>query len=304
LVKNDYDEESLLVDQNFRYDYVDCLDEGTIIPDQRYAIVSFISPELVGNIHDTLFKVRGYTNNLQKAYQLAKKLEDADNKFYLAVIEIGKWAAVNFKLMKSMKNYDDAKKIEKQKEDFKNLNEIIGRYKKNLDGRKEIMQKRKEEMIKQSATELNENNDEPVPEVKVENDEKESLKDLEKNKEFVKERLRKLIKKEISEKQEETLKPKNSKEKPEIKILNNLNRDRAAMIERMKKKLEEKKKNAENNKQQQNNKQILDEKKIKISQEASRLNEKKQKIEELKEDREKLEANLLRMRIASSRAKT
>ncbi len=304
MVKNDYDEESLLVDQNFRYDYVDCLDEGTIIPDQRYAIVSFISPELVGNIHDTLFKVRGYTNNLQKAYQLAKKLEDADNKFYLAVIEIGKWAAVNFKLMKSMKNYDDAKKIEKQKEDFKNLNEIIGRYKKNLDGRKEIMQKRKEEMIKQSATELNENNDEPVPEVKVENDEKESLKDLEKNKEFVKERLRKLIKKEISEKQEETLKPKNSKEKPEIKILNNLNRDRAAMIERMKKKLEEKKKNAENNKQQQNNKQILDEKKIKISQEASRLNEKKQKIEELKEDREKLEANLLRMRIASSRAKT
>ena len=90
---------------------------------------------------------------------MAKKIEETDKNFNLAVVEIGKWAPVNFKLLSKMKKYDDAKKMQIMQQEMLNLNEIVGRYKKNIESKKEILEKRKIEKIKQGAAELNGEND-------------------------------------------------------------------------------------------------------------------------------------------------
>lgn len=295
------------------YSNVDTLDEDRIIPDQRYAVISFASPEIVHNVKDYYFKVRGYSHSVQKAFSIAKQLEEKDKMFKIMVIPIGKWVAINFNRLRKMKIYSDSDQIEKQKFDLNILNEIVGRYKKNLDDRKEIIKKRKEELIKEGANEAaankeNENN-ENIDDKEV----KEQIsKELGKNKEATKERLRNLInnnsklkenmdklpsdeskQEKVLEKNSEmemsrrTIKGEKKRDKAEKNYMNNLDRNKYATMERIRKKLAEK---------QKENPDDFNQKKVKISQESLRLNEKRQNIDELKANKEKLEENLKRMK--------
>jgi hypothetical protein len=283
---------------NYIYDNEDCLDEDPVIPEQRFAIISFISPEIAFNYKERAFKVRGYSHNLGKAQQIAKKLEETDKNFNIIIVEIGKWTAINFKLMTKMRNYDANKQIEKQKNELRNLNEIIGRYKKNLDSRKEILEKRKLEKIKQGAQELNGEFDKEQ-ELNVENNnEIKEIRQLGKNKEEIKERLKNLISNNKMGTLHTTQEPKqsvsqelNSQEKKPQKLI--LGDDRQSRIERMRQKLANKRAAQA---EAENKKENLQEKQIKIRQEALRINEKKQNIEDLKSDKEKLEANLKKMK--------
>jgi hypothetical protein len=319
---NEDDDE--LCNESFLYSKEDCLDEDRIIQDQRFAIISFASPELVNNIKDYYFKVRGYTHNYQKALQVAKTIQESDKLFNVSIVEIGKWAPINFKLMSKMKKYDQSKQVEKMNKELMNLNEIIGRYKKKFEDRKEILQKRKLEQIKECAKELDEENnkdEDSDEEIDLENNKtkKEEIRQDLGKRDATKERLRRMIEKnenlkdklnkvsDSNKKQNEQVSNgdsnknsnKNSNDKPVKKdglYLQNLNRDKFATIERLKKKLEEKKMNESN----------LNDKKIRVKQEALRLNEKRQNIQELKENKDKIEENLKRMKemLASRNQKT
>jgi Family of unknown function (DUF5832) len=306
---DDYsDDEDLTYNDKFIYENEDCLDEDKLIPNQRYAVISFASPELVNNLQENFFKIRGYTSNLQKAQFLAKQIDEKDKKFSLAVVEIGKWAHVNFTLMGNAKRkkMDLQTFAEKQKIEENNLNEIIGRYKKKLDDKKDIMRKRKYEQIKECADEMNEdeNNNQDKEDDSDDDllmDESSNLikEELGKNKDETKERLKNLISQNPSlkeklefakttknvgtEKERNEEKTKEEKKIKEGMYIQKLNRDKYATMERMRKRLEEKKKNAGEN---------VNEKKVKINKEALRINEKRHNIEELKGDKDKIEANL------------
>jgi chromosome segregation protein len=305
---NEEDEE--LWNENFLYSKEDCLDEDRIIQDQRFAIISFASPELLNNIKDYYFKIRGYTYNYQKALQLAKMIQESDNLFNVSVIEIGKWAPINFKLMSKMKNYDESKQTEKMKTEMMNLNEIIGRYKKRLEDRKEILKKRKIEQIKECARELDEENNNVENSDEEINMENNSTKKVELSQDLgkrdaTKERLRRMIENNdklkgkldntsstntgtnIQENKDDSNKNANEKTvKKDNLYIQNLNRNKFATMERIKRKIEEKKMNESN----------LGDKKIRVKQEELRLNEKRQNVQELKENKEKIEENLQRMR--------
>ncbi len=291
---------------NFQYENEDCLDEDPIIPDKRFAIVSFLSPELAINCKERYFKIRGYTHSLQKAYQLAEKLKEKDETFNLTVVEIGKWTAINFKLMSKMKQYNETELSEKQQYDLKILNEIIGRYRKNIEDRKEILQKRKMEQIKKGAEELN-NEGENIENCDNINNESEITTELSQNRGSAKDRLQNLINssaklRDVSEKKESKGETENEtthnddKKKEELRNTNrfantNRNHDPRERMEKIRKKIAE---NKEKNKDVNNTK--IPDKQLKIKQEVNRINEKKQNLEELKIDKEKLESNLNKMR--------
>ncbi len=286
----------------FLFSNEDCLDEDKIIPEQRFAIISFATPELIQNLKKKLFKIRGYTNTYEKADKLSKHFENLDEgKFMIGIVEIGKWTPINLNTLKKIKSLDKKTQMEIMKHELNELNELVGRYKKNLDGKKDLLEKRKLEQIKEAASNFKED-EEIMPEPTKE--EKEEIKELGKNKESTKERLQKAIEqikktKETSETSEtpETSEKQNNQETQDTQNkkqgvnLNSTNRDINSRLEKMKKRLSDMK-----NKQTQNTSNIVNDKKIQISQEALRINEKKENLENLKADRQKLEDKLNKMK--------
>lgn len=302
-INNEEQKENLYNESHteFIFSNEDCLDEDKIIPEQRFAIISFATPELIHNLKKKLFKIRGYTDTYEKADKLSKHFENLDEgKFLIGIVEIGKWTPINLNTLKKMKTLDNKSQMEIMKHELNELNEIIGRYKKNLDSKKDLLEKRKMEQIKEAASNFEENkeilpeqNKEILPEQTKE--EKEEIKELGKNKESTKERLQKTIEqikktKETSE-TSETQKNSEQQNKKQGVNLNNTNRDVNSRLDKMKKKLLEMK-----NKQSQNVSNVVDDKKVKISQEALRINEKKENLENLKADKQKLEDKLNKMK--------
>jgi hypothetical protein len=284
--ENENDDET---DDTFMYNGEDCLDEDPIIPEKRFALISFASPEILMNIKDKIFKIRGYTHSYQKAIEHSKIIENNDPTFNVAIVEIGKWTAVNFKLLSKMRKYSDEKKTRKNLKELKNLNEIIGRHKKNLDSRKEILKMRKKEKIKQAALELNDGPDD------YQLEEQEVNKEINKNKETVKTRLQRIIEENKKKKailNEETNESEQNKPSGKNKSSNH---NSESIRERLQRKLAEKKEKAEEN-NSENKKKELEEKHVSIRKEAVRITEKKHNLEELKEDKIKLELRLEKMK--------
>ena len=89
--------------EEFLFEGQDCLDEDPIIPDKRFAIISLASPELIMNVKERWFKVRGFAHNIQKAMSLINVLQESDKMFNMIIVEVGKWAPVNFKTISQMR---------------------------------------------------------------------------------------------------------------------------------------------------------------------------------------------------------
>lgn len=312
-VLTDDDDEKDFECENYGDTYLfsneDCLDEDKIIPEQRFAVVSFYTPDFVKNLKYNLFKVRGYTNTYEKADKMSKEFENLDcGKFNIGVVEIGKWTPINFANMKSRKTQDRDTQMKIMQKELQELNELVGRYKKNLDGRKDLLDKRKKEEIKKAAENLNNDDKEEYQQIQ-QTDEVKEVKELGKNKEATKERLQQTIERmkkakenKVSENNEnnetsetnennEIVENTQNKEHKEINF-KNTNRDFNSRIESMKKKLNEMK----SQKQETNKSNVVDDTKITINKEVVRINEKKQNLENLKEDKEKLEEKLKKMR--------
>jgi hypothetical protein len=301
------DVEGKSVEFKYLYDKEDCLDEDPIIPDKRYALISFLSPELAINCKEKCFKIRGYSRDYSKAYGLAKALEKSDETFNICVVEVGKWAPVNFKLIGKMKKYDEQKKALKQELELKNLNELVGRYKENLNNRKEILQKRKKEKILQSAQNNNDDDEDDDNTDVIENidnlNTNSQIQHQDLGKGTGKERLLKMLEKSKKTKNAECEEDEkyendkiNSEDKKEKKTkYDDLDRDDEGKkvhdprlrAMRLKKIIAERK---------AKQLEATGDKQIKIREEALRINEKKQNLEELKTDKLKLEENLQKMK--------
>lgn len=271
----------------FVFSQEDCLDEDKIIQDQRFAVVSFVTPELIHNLSENLFKIRGYSNTYEKANKLSKQYELQDEgKLLIGIVEIGKWTPINLSNLKKMKSFDinNDEKTKMMNYELKELNEIVGRYKKNLDGKKDLLEKRKLEQIKEAAkdfNELNENNEyEILPSSNT--TETSEIKELGKNKESVKERLQKTVEQIKNNGVNNSV----NNSEPQKRNLNNTNRNLNSRLEKMRKKIAEM--------QDKNEKKPSNI--VQINQEVLRINEKKQNLENLKVDKEKLEEKLSKMK--------
>jgi hypothetical protein len=286
----------------FHFSNEDYLDEDKIIQEQRFAVISFATPELIYNLSENLFKIRGYSNTYEKANKLSKYYETQDDgKLLIGIVEIGKWTPVNLANLKKMKSLDNNEKIKIMNYELKELNEIVGRYKKNLDGKKDLLEKRKVEQIKEAATNLNENEDNDYEILPPSNTaETAEIKELGKNKESIKERLQKTVEQiknntqDVSQENTQNVvqdEMHNDEPRKQKTNLNNTNRNLNSRLDKMRKKLTEMK--DKNTKTMSN---IVDEKKIQINQEVLRINEKKQNLENLKIDKEKLEEKLNKMK--------
>lgn len=275
--KKNEDIEVLQENEEFLFEGQDCLDEDPIIPDKRFAIISLASPELIMNVKERWFKVRGFAHNMQKAMSLINVLQESDKMFNMIIVEVGKWAPVNFKTISQMRKLSVQEREEKQLNDLKYLNEIVGRHKKNLDSRKDIIKQRQIDQITKAASEMDNT---PAP---VNEDENKMKEEINKNKEGAKDKLRRMIEENRKRKEEMGEVKVDKKEKNDVPLTER---------ERLRKVLEERKKQNPEKYKLQEKKTNLDSREVNIKQEAVRINEQKQNLEELKENKKKLDSRL------------
>jgi hypothetical protein len=254
------------------------LSEDAPIIGQRYVLLSFISPENLMNCKIHGLKVRGVYDDLVKAQKAAEKLNSTDKDHHIFVGEVGKWMPWDpTETQVEEEKYQDENldKIMKKahesemKNKVNDLNELIGRHKEKIEVKGHEHNDRVRDAIKQAAVE---------------------------NKKAVKEQYREDAIATAAENND------NGNEKKEsISKSNGFSRDKEAIKERMRKKIEENKQKKQNISpteaaSAQNYKQSLEEKNKKLRQESIRVTEKEYNVESLKSEKKKIEDNLAKMK--------
>jgi hypothetical protein len=121
-----------------KYTTIDHLDEDPAIANQRFVLLSFISPEGIMNCKVRGLKVRGIYATVSEANAACDKLKKKDKYFDVFVGEVGKWLPWD----PSMKQVEEVKyqnkKLDKimsklHETETKTLNELIGRRKDIID---------------------------------------------------------------------------------------------------------------------------------------------------------------------------
>jgi DNA repair exonuclease SbcCD ATPase subunit len=198
--------------ETYKYTTIDCLEEDDPIPGQRFVLLSFVSPEGIMNCNIRGLKVRGVYDDYEKARRKADKLRENDIYHHVFVGEVGKWLPwdpnpsqieeeeyENPELNKIMKKPHESE----VRNQLNNLNELVGRHKEQLETKREQHTERQRDKIKQGVREfakINENKEkeeeEQITRPKVD------LKNLNRNAEATKERLRKKIEESMQRKQQ------------------------------------------------------------------------------------------------------
>jgi Family of unknown function (DUF5832) len=263
----------------YKFTEIDCLDEDDPITGQQYVLLSFISPEGVMNCKIRGVKVRGVYDSIEKANKMAAKLNKDDKYHSIFVGQVGKWLPWdpsakqveeekygNDKLNNIMRKAHESE----MKNQVKDLNELVGRHKENMELKDKQHEKRVAEKIKQGAADYDDN------EEQTQEPEKENKSSSE------------------SDDDNDTLVTHDEKRYKKANVnLQNLNRNREALRERIHKKLEEAKQKKQGTVDQE---QDLETKKKLIFEESKRVAEKGQNIESLKQDKDKIETNLQKMK--------
>jgi len=198
--------------------------------------------------------------------------------FDIFILEVGKWGPFdptskqveeekysNEKLDKIMKKAHESEMKDKQ---MKDLNELVGRYKENMNMKDKQHEQRVKDKIKQSAADYN---DEPE-----EREEREGEKEGERENEQAGQTVQ------TSQVEHDAKVAKSAGVR-----FANLNRDREAIKERLRKKLAESKAKKE---------QDLTQQKQNIRDESIRMSQKSQNIENLKGNKEQIEVQLQKMK--------
>ena len=132
----------------------DHLDEDDVLPEQKYCLLSFMSPEGIMNCNVRAVKFRGAFATLEAAEKYAAKLESQDAYFKIFVGETGKWLDCDANSQKVEKektsNPQHQQIIDAQsKQRMAKINELAGRTKQLMDkkqkGRKDMMNEKKKE---------------------------------------------------------------------------------------------------------------------------------------------------------------
>jgi hypothetical protein len=124
--------------EHHKYTEIDCLDEDKPIANQKYVLMSFISPEGIMNCKTRGVKIRGVYATEDEAKNACNKLKSKDKNFDIFVGEVGKWLPwdPSLKQVNEVKFRNDRldKLMQKMhKSEMENLNELVGRKKEMLE---------------------------------------------------------------------------------------------------------------------------------------------------------------------------
>lgn len=160
--KVEMDEPIQEIDETYRFTKIDCLEDDDPIVGQGYVLLSFISPEGIMNCKTRGLKVRGVYDTYERANKAAKKLSNIDKNHHIFVGPVGKWLPWdpsakqveeeqygNDELSSIMKKAHDSE----MKNQLRDLNELAGRHKENMQSKAKQHEKRVAEKIKQTAAE-------------------------------------------------------------------------------------------------------------------------------------------------------
>ena len=203
-VDSQTDQKNNQPEEELKYTKIDCLDEDPPISGQRFACMSFISPEGLMNCKVRGFKLRGVYGSYDEARVACAKFQKMDKYFDVYVAEIGKWCPWDptpEQIKETIYPNKTENKIMKslQEKEMENLNEIVGRQKEKIDKSKVSHKKRMAESIKKNVASLDESQDvnkedEKTKEEKIDraSGRKPPAKS-QRGQETVRERLRKLV---------------------------------------------------------------------------------------------------------------
>lgn len=168
----EYQDDTVINQEDYKYTKIDCLDEDKVIPNQRYALLSFISPEGVMNCKIRGVKVRGVFATADEAKFACEKLKKKDKYFDVFVGEVGKWLPwdslkqseeVKFRNERLDKIMQKTHSTNTQTSQLENLNELVGRKKELLDKEKGNHKARVKDAIKENMENLEEHKTEEQP---------------------------------------------------------------------------------------------------------------------------------------------
>lgn len=127
---------------------VDELDEDPPIPNQKFALVSYLLPDPESNeIQVPMVKLRGVFADADLCERKAKKLQEIDRHFDIIHTEVGKWFGLFPR--EELMNQDDIQI--KYREDV--LNQMMGDYKANREQANLNFEQRKKAMIEKARKE-------------------------------------------------------------------------------------------------------------------------------------------------------
>jgi len=150
------------IDSNIsdKYTKIDHLDEDPVIYNQRWALVSFISPEGLMNCKIRGLKIRGVYATEGEAKAASDKLKKKDKYFDIFVAEVGKWVPWDPSLKQVEEVKYQNKKLDKimsklHESEVKSLNELVGRRKDMIDKESISHKNRIRNSIKESVDSFN-----------------------------------------------------------------------------------------------------------------------------------------------------
>jgi len=118
----------------------DFLQEDPVREEQRYVLVSFLSPEKTTKKKSSTLrglKVRGVFSTREEAEEYSRYLRDkVDNMFDIYVGEVGKWLP-----------WDCSEKVENEHYQEKELNDLMRAYREQRDLDKKDLEKRRLEAV-------------------------------------------------------------------------------------------------------------------------------------------------------------
>lgn len=146
--------ESEVDTQNYTVIDGDHLDEDEVIAEQKYCLLSFMSPEGIMNCNVRAVKFRGAFSTLEAVEKYAAKLEQQDKYFKIFVGDTGKWLECDSNSkkveMEKTSNAQHQQIIDAQaKQRMAKINELAGRTKQMIDkkqkGRKDMINEKKKD---------------------------------------------------------------------------------------------------------------------------------------------------------------
>jgi hypothetical protein len=187
-------------------DKVDYLDEDPVISEQKYCVVSVLTPKNFKDVDEKstmyTFKVRGSYSSVEEAQKRIQLLNQLDPNVNIYLAEVGKWCPFE----------DDPEKAKDAVYKDEELNRLMKGYKENQEKAKELFEVRKADMVakaladtKDKKEKLKKDDEEAKAKVQID----ESIADKEKE---VKEKEEKITEgKKVIEQKKEVIQSKEDK---------------------------------------------------------------------------------------------
>jgi len=131
-------------------DKVDYLDEDPVISEQKYCVVSVLTPKNFKDVDEKstmyTFKVRGSYSSMEEAQKRIQLLNQLDPNVNIYVAEVGKWCPFE----------DDPEKAKDAVYKDEELNRLMKGYKENQEKAKELFEVRKADMVAKALADTKE----------------------------------------------------------------------------------------------------------------------------------------------------